>query len=81
MLDDGGIPSDWRPAPEPEKISEPLSKIKNMINACSVIAEAARKVPDERTKGGMMEIHWYKISCSSSVWVDFVKAYDEVKFK
>lgn len=75
-----GMDPDWKPNFTPSK-SDPIEKLKSLILACSAIAEAAKDVPNERTPSGAQTISWYKVSCSSSVWNDFVAAYDEVKFK
>jgi hypothetical protein len=76
-----GMDPDWRPdIGEPPK-SDPLEKIKALIRACDSIAKTAKTVPIEENVSGRQTITWYNVSASSTVWNEFVRAYEEVMFK
>lgn len=73
-----GMDPDWKPDINNYK-SEPLEKLKKLINLCGELASAFSTRENE--------INLNDDSCSTRVtkpnifWREFLKAYDEVKFK
>lgn len=73
-----GMDPDWRPESIEFK-SEPLEKIKHLINMCG---ELARGFDNTEVKDNLLNDEYStRITRDNKWWREFLKAYEEVKFK